>query len=99
MQKCAKMYYFQVKVEWTQQLVATQKQRTERIRKETENMKAVLDAERSRQVEAIKTSQHIEQEEGRANVTRIKNEVKLKNFFSILHTDVIQIPCALNWYN
>ena len=67
--------YFQVKVEWTQQLVATQKQRTERIRKETENMKAILDAERGRQVEAIKTTQHIEQEEGRANVTRIKNEV------------------------
>ena len=66
---------FQVKVEWTQQLVATQKQRTERIRKETENMKAILDAERGRQVEAIKTTQHIEQEEGRANVTRIQNEV------------------------
>jgi len=67
--------YRQVKVEWTQQLVATQKQRTERIRKETENMKAILDAERGRQVEAIKTTQHIEQEEGRANVTRIQNEV------------------------
>ena len=48
-------------MEWTQQLVATQKQRTERIRKETENMKAILDAERGRQVEAIKTTQHIEQ--------------------------------------
>ena len=67
--------HFQVKVEWTQQLVAAQKQRTERIRKETENMKAILDAERGRQVEAIKTTQHIEQEEGRANITRIKNEV------------------------
>ena len=46
-------------MEWTQQLVAKQKQRTERIRKETENIKAILDAERLRQVEAIKTSQHI----------------------------------------
>ena len=46
-------------MEWTQQLVAKQKQRTERIRKETENIKAILDAERLRQVESIKTSQHI----------------------------------------
>ena len=46
-------------MEWTQQLVAQQKQRTERIRKETENMKAVLDAERDRQVQAIQTSKHI----------------------------------------
>ena len=46
-------------MEWTQQLVARQKQRTERIRKETENIKAILDAERLRQVQAIKTSQHI----------------------------------------
>ena len=64
-------------MEWTQQLVATQKQRTEKIRKETENMKAILDAERVRQVEAIRTSQHIEQEQGKANVTRIQNEVVL----------------------
>jgi hypothetical protein len=62
-------------VEWTQQLVAQQKQRTERIKKETENMKAILDAERVQQVESIVTSQHIEQEGGRANITRIQNEV------------------------
>lgn len=67
--------YRQVKVEWTQQLVAQQKQRTERIRKETENIKAILDAERGKNVEAIRTAQHIEQEEGRSNVTRIRNEV------------------------
>lgn len=75
--RCILPYFdgIQVKVEWTHQLVAQQKQLTERIRKETENMKSVLDAERSRQVEAIVTSQRIEQEEGRANITRIQNEV------------------------
>ena len=62
-------------MEWTQQLVAQQKQRTERIRKETENIKAILDAERGKNVEAIRTAQHIEQEEGRSNITRIRNEV------------------------
>ena len=71
-----KTFHIQVKVEWTQQLVAQQKQRTERIRKETENIKAILDAERGKNVEAIRTAQHIEQEEGRSNVTRIRNEVK-----------------------
>ena len=64
-------------MEWTQQLVAQQKQRTERIRKETENIKAILDAERGRQVEAIVTEQHIEQEEGRVNITRLRNEVMI----------------------
>lgn len=51
--------FFQVKVEWTEQLVARQKQETEKIRKETQNIKAILDAERERQVQAIATSKHI----------------------------------------
>ena len=103
--------FFQVKVEWTEQLVARQKQETEKIRKETQNIKAILDAERERQVQAIATSKHIgnyskdlnntsqgnkcvgwtilspkinkiyytiffsEMEEGKSNMTRIKNEV------------------------
>ena len=36
--------YKQVKVQWTEQLVATQQQKTEQIKKETESIKAVLDA-------------------------------------------------------
>ncbi len=47
-------------------------------------MKAILDAERKRQVEAIVTSQHIEQEEGRANVTRIQNTVSICQLFVYL---------------
>ena len=58
--------------------MAQQKQRTERIRKETENIKAILDAERGKNVEAIRTAQHIEQEQGKSNVTRIRNEVRFK---------------------
>merc|ERR1719430_2891280 len=42
--------YKQVKVQWTEQLVATQQQKTERIKKETELIKAVADAERQKAV-------------------------------------------------
>merc|ERR1711915_773230 len=38
--------YKQVKVQWTQQLVATQAQKTETIKKETEKLRAIADAER-----------------------------------------------------
>ena len=62
-------------MEWTQQLVAQQKQRTERIRKETENMKAVLDAERDRQVQAIQTSKHI----GMYSASKLNNQFQNSN--------------------
>ena len=52
-------FNFQVKVEWTEQLVAKEKQKTEKILKETQNIKAVLDAERKKKVQAIATSKHI----------------------------------------
>merc|ERR1711862_737467 len=42
--------YKQVKVQWTQQLVATQQQTTEEIKKKTELIKAVADAERQKAV-------------------------------------------------
>lgn len=67
--------YRQVKVEWTLQLVAKQKQITEKIKKETETIKAVLDAERAKTVKAILTEQRILEETGEANMTRIKNQV------------------------
>ena len=35
--------YKQVKVQWTEQLVATQQQKTERIKKETEKIKVSVD--------------------------------------------------------
>ena len=39
--------YKMVKVQWTEQLVATQQQKTEAIKKETEKLRAIADAERS----------------------------------------------------
>ena len=51
---------FQVKVEWTEQLVAKQKQITQQILKETEKIKAISDAEREKEVKAIQTKQKIE---------------------------------------
>ena len=40
----------QVKVQWTEQLVATQKQKTEQIKKETEKLNALADADRQKAV-------------------------------------------------
>lgn len=42
--------YKAVKVQWTEQLVATQQQKTEKIKKETESLKAVADANRQKEV-------------------------------------------------
>ena len=45
-------FFFQkkVKVQWTQQLVAVQEQKTEEIKKQTELMKALADANREKEV-------------------------------------------------
>ena len=40
----------QVKVQWTEQLVAGQKQKTEQIEKETEKLTALADADRQKAV-------------------------------------------------
>ena len=48
------MNYKAVKVQWTEQLVATQQQKTEEIKKETEKLRAIADAERNKAVLEIK---------------------------------------------
>jgi len=68
--------YKQVKVQWTEQLVATQQQKTERIKKETELIKAVADAERQKSVLEIKIQENIIQKEGEKNVSAINNLIK-----------------------
>merc|ERR1711884_529643 len=68
--------YKQVKVQWTEQLVATQQQKTETIKKETERQNAVADAERKKDVIEIQIQEHILQEEGKRNVSTINNEIK-----------------------
>jgi len=51
--------YKAVKVQWTEQLVATQQQKTERIKKETESIKALLDAEREKDVLEIELQKQL----------------------------------------
>merc|ERR1719195_1380210 len=68
--------YKQVKVQWTEQLVANQTQKTEAIKKETERQNAVADAERKKDVIEIQIQEHILQEEGKRNVSTINNEIK-----------------------
>ena len=65
-------------MEWTKQLVAQQKQRTEKIHKETERIKAVADAERKREIQTIDILKNIQKEEGKANVSSIQNEIMAK---------------------
>merc|ERR1711936_1217739 len=68
--------YKQVKVQWTEQLVATQQQKTEKIKKETELIKAVADAERQKAVLEIRIEENIIQKEGEKNVSKINNMIK-----------------------
>merc|ERR1711892_1369838 len=68
--------YKQVKVQWTEQLVATQQQKTEKIKKETELIKAVADAERKKAVLEITIQERIIEKEGAKNVSLINNEIK-----------------------
>jgi len=67
--------YKQVKVQWTEQLVATQQQKTDRIKKETESIKAVLDAEREKKVLAIEIEKDILQKEGQKNLSALENQI------------------------
>jgi len=65
--------YKQVKVQWTEQLVATQQQRTEQIKKETEKMRAIADAERNKAVLEIKIMERIIEKDGEKNISTIQN--------------------------
>ena len=67
--------YKQVKVQWTEQLVASQQQKTEKIKKETESIKAVLDAERQKKVLEIDIQKDILRKEGERNVSATENEI------------------------
>ena len=67
--------YMAVKVEWTEQLVATQQQKTEKIKKETETMKAVLDAHRQKEVLEIDIQKDILRKEGEKKLSELENEI------------------------
>jgi len=65
--------YKQVKVQWTEQLVATQQQTTEQIKKETESIKAVLDAERQKKVLAIDIEKEVLRKQGEKDLSTLEN--------------------------
>merc|ERR1719510_1277004 len=67
--------YQEVKVQWTQQLVATQQQKTEKIKKETETMKAVADAERQKQVLEIDIQKEILRKNGEKELSALENQI------------------------
>ena len=68
--------YKAVKVQWTEQLVATQQQKTEKIKKETESLKAVADA--NRQKEVLKIDIEKEVRRSRSNLRKVRVEVEVK---------------------
>lgn len=65
----------QVKVQWTEQLVATQQQKTETIKKQTESIKAIADAQRNKAVLEIKIAEKILDKEGDQQISTINNAI------------------------
>jgi len=67
--------YKQVKVQWTEQLVAKQQKITEEIKKETELLRAVADARRQKEVLEIKIQEQILETEGKQKISEINNQI------------------------
>merc|ERR1719435_524011 len=67
--------YKQVKVQWTQQLVAKQQKVTEEIKKETQLLKAIADAKREKEVLEIKIQEQILETEGKQKISEINNKI------------------------
>jgi len=67
--------YQQVKVQWTEQLVARQRQNTEKIKEETETIKEVLNAKRDKSVLEIKLKQDLLQKEAERNISALNNAI------------------------
>ena len=67
--------YKQVKVQWTEQLVAKQQKVTEEIKKETELLKALADARRQKEVLEIKIQEQIIDTEGKQKISEINNNI------------------------
>ena len=62
-------------MQWTEQLVATQQQKTEKIKKETESMLAVQDAERQKKVLEIDIQKDILRKDGEKTISAKENEI------------------------
>lgn len=67
--------YKQVKVQWTEQLVAQQRQNTEQINKETEKIRELADAQRKKEVLEITIQKQILEKEGEQKVSSLANAI------------------------
>ena len=65
-----------MKIEWTKQLVAQQKQKTEKIKKETVLQNALMDAERKKEVVKIQMKSDIEKQESVNNISALATAQK-----------------------
>ena len=68
-------FSLQVKVQWTEQLVLQQRQKTEKIKKEIDLQLAMLDAEREKQVLAIELDKEILRKEGEKKQSALQNAI------------------------
>merc|ERR1719410_2759482 len=70
--------YREVKIEWTRQLVAQQKQKTDKIHKETVLQNAVFDAEREKEVSRIENEKLVQRKTNEENISEIENSIRTK---------------------
>ena len=66
--------YQRVKVQWTEKLVAEKEMEKEEVKKQTQQMKAVADANREKEVKIIELQKQILQKEAEKNISIIENE-------------------------
>jgi hypothetical protein len=66
--------YRKVKVQWTEQLVATQQQKTQEIVKETEKMNALADADRQKAVLQVDIEKRVLSKQGEQNISLLEAE-------------------------
>jgi hypothetical protein len=67
--------YKAVKVQWTLQLVAVQQQKTEKIHKETEAIKAIKDVEREKDVLKIELEKDILKKDSEKRMNELQNQI------------------------
>ena len=67
-----------MKIEWTRQLVAQQKQKTDKIHKETTLQNAVYDAERAKEVSRIENEKLIQRKRNEENISELENTIRTK---------------------
>jgi len=75
--------YREVKIEWTKQLVAQQKQKTEKIHKETVLQNEVMDAERKKEVQRIRNEQALSYKEHEKNLSKLNNTINTEKMNTI----------------